>query len=316
MKFLTLLGCVALTGLTLAQVPEEGGPGEASIIRSCKVKNRIAFTIDDGPTMYTPQLLEALKNAGITATFYINAANLLRDEFGNPTPGVYQYLKDIYEAGHEIGSHTYNHACLTYECTNNNPGMKVMDTKEAFAEQIINNENVIYEAIGKYPATYRAPFGDGMNPGFVNATLKQWLYEYGYPYAIHWDIETQDMENQADPNNCLLVAQNHYNGEVGQKDTLITLQHAIPPTIEKIIPWVHDVWMPAHPEMKFVKVSECLGLTDDDVYKTTQGPKTDFKQPSETPTEDNDNKSDAKTIFNGLMGSVILILFTALLNYF
>jgi len=260
-----------------------------------------------------------LADAGITATFYINAANRLKDPEGNPLPSVVDFIKKIYEAGHEIGSHTYNHACLTYECEANNVGMKVMDSKEIFEEQIVKNEDVIYEAIGKYPATYRAPFGDGMNPGFNNSTLKQWLYEYGYPYAIHWDIETQDMEHQENPENCLLVAQQHYAEKEG-KNTLITLQHAIPPTIEKIIPWIKNEWMPAHKDMKFVKVSECLGLKDEDVYKTAKGPKTDFNQPdpnAKLPEDSGkDSKSDAKTIFNGLMGSIMLISITALLNYF
>jgi len=144
-----------------------------------------------------------------------------------------------------------------------------MDTKEAFTEQIVNNENVIFEAIGKYPATYRAPYGDGQNPGQVDETMLEWLKELGYPYAIHWDIETQDMEysNQS-IDIAFKQAQDHYNSETAQKDKLITLQHAIPVTIEKIIPWIKNEWMPKHPNMQFVKVSECLGLTDKDVYRT------------------------------------------------
>ncbi|KAG4095364.1 glycoside hydrolase/deacetylase [Neocallimastix lanati (nom. inval.)] len=244
----------------------------AEIYYTCKVPNTIAFTIDDGPTKNTPELLAALKAANITATFYVNAANVLKDPQGNPLPTVVPFIKDIYEAGHEIGSHTYNHACLTEQCVLNNPGMKVMNTKEAFSEQILNNEKVIFDAIGKYPASYRAPFGDGQNPGAVNDTLKEWLFDLGYPYAIHWDIETQDMEfsNQS-VDIAFAKAQEHYTSDIANHQTLITLQHAIPVTIEKIIPWVKSTWMPAHPNMRFVTVSECLGLPSDAVYKTVQG---------------------------------------------
>lgn len=248
---------------------DNSSPNKAQVIYSCVKPNTIAFTIDDGPTEHTPELLKALKEAGIVATFYVNAANVLKDPEGKPLDSVVPFIKDIYEAGHEIGSHTYNHACRTQTCKLNNPQSKIMDTKEAFTEQIVNNENVIFEAIGKYPATYRAPYGDGQNPGQVDETMLEWLKELGYPYAIHWDIETQDMEysNQS-IDIAFKQAQDHYNSETAQKDKLITLQHAIPVTIEKIIPWIKNEWMPKHPNMQFVKVSECLGLTDKDVYRT------------------------------------------------
>ncbi|ORX60124.1 glycoside hydrolase/deacetylase [Piromyces finnis] len=306
MKYISILSSLLLSGLTLAQ-------NQAQIFYSCAKPNTIALTIDDGPTEKNPELLDALDNIGIKATFYVNCNNLMKDVNGEPTALVAPYLKEIYERGHEIGSHTYNHACLTEQCILNNPLMKLMDTKETFTEQIVKNEDFIYNAIGVYPATYRAPFGDGQNPGNVNNTLLEWLYELGYPYAIHWDIETQDMENQnINDDYAFQQAQEHYNSEVGQKDKLITLQHAIPVTIEKIIPWIKDVWMPAHPNMKFVKVSECLGLTDADIYRTTKGP---VKNPS-SGNPSSDDSSNAKTIFTGLFGSVLLATISLLINYF
>jgi len=316
MKFSTVLSSLFLSGLTLAQ--------KAEIFYSCKQPNTIAITIDDGPTEKNPELLDALDAMGIKATFYINCDNVMRDANNQPTPLVKPYIQEIFKRGHEIGSHTYNHACFSQECIVNNPQMKFMGTREAFEEQIVLNENFIYDAIGKYPATYRAPFGDGQNPGNVNNTLLTWLYELGYPYAIHWDIETQDMEysNQSD-DIAFAKAQEHYNSEISKKDTLITLQHAIPVTIEKILPWVKDVWMPAHPNMKFVKVSECLGLTDDDVYKTAPGPKSPTKSKAISgkvqSNKNNSNTNDsngASSVYTGLLGSVVLVLFSTLLNYY
>jgi len=279
----------------------------AEIFYTCKVPNTIAFTIDDGPTEHTAELLAALKEANITATFYVNAANVLRDEQSNPLPAVIPFIKDIYDAGHEIGSHTYNHACFSEQCITNNPGMKLMNTKEAFTEQIVNNENIIHEAIGKYPASYRAPFGDGQNPGAVNDTLREWAFELGYPYIVHWDIETQDMEfsNQSD-DIAFAKAQEHYNGEVGQHNTLITLQHAIPVTIEKIIPWVKSTWMPAHPDMRFVTVSECLGLPSEAVYKSAPG-KIEKVQASSNNPNSGKESSDASMI-----KASVALLFTTL----
>ncbi|ORX80213.1 glycoside hydrolase/deacetylase [Anaeromyces robustus] len=311
MKLSTILNSLFLSGLAFTQ--------KAQVYYSCSVPNTIAFTIDDGPTEKIPELLNALDEAGIVATFYVNCNNLMKDTNGQPTALVKPYLQEIFKRGHEIGSHTYNHACLTPTCQLNNPGMLLMDTKETFTEQIKLNEDFIYNAIGVYPATYRAPFGEGQNPGAVNETMLEWLYELGYPYAIHWDIETQDMEYSFSNGDdfALQKAIEHYSSEVGQKDTLITLQHAIPVTIEKIIPWVRDVWKPAHPNMKFVKVSECLGLTDKDIYKTSPGPKTDSNTPSGNVSgkvNSSNNNSGANSIFSGLLITTILVLFNILLN--
>ncbi|ORX80214.1 glycoside hydrolase/deacetylase [Anaeromyces robustus] len=288
-----------------AAAPQSNQP-QAEIIYHCTVPNTIAFTIDDGPTEKTPELLAALKDAGIVATFYVNGANAMKDPSGEPLPQVKPFIKDIYDAGHEIGSHTYNHACLTEQCHLNNPTAVVMDSKEVFTDQIVKNEDLIFDAIGVYPATYRAPFGDGQNPGVVNNTLLEWLYDLGYPYAIHWDIETKDMENSFSGGDdfAFAEAKTHYEGELSNNDKLITLQHAIPVTIEKIIPYVKNVWMPAHPNMKFVKVSECLGLPSDAVYKKTKGPVIKPNDP--------DNKlttSDA-TMIKAYVAIVISTLFT------
>lgn len=266
MKYDTVLSSLLLSGLTLAQ--------KATVYYTCVKPNSIAFTIDDTPTFKNPELLEALDAAGIKATFFVNSNNLMRDVNGEPTAMVGPYLKEIYDRGHEIGSHTYSHACFSETCLQNNPAMKLMNTKETFTEEIVKNEDFIYNAIGVYPTTYRAPFGDGQNPGLVNDTLLEWLYELGYPYAVHWDIETRDMENSFSGGDdyAFAEAKRQYESPTAQNNTVITLQHAIPVTVEKIIPYIKKEWMPAHPNMKFVKVSECLGLPSDAVYKKSQGP--------------------------------------------
>ncbi|MFF2549693.1 polysaccharide deacetylase family protein [Nocardia sp. NPDC058058] len=60
----------------------------------------VALTLDDGPTERTPQLLKALADAGIPATFYLIGSELA----AHPEQGA-----AIARAGHEIGNHTYTH---------------------------------------------------------------------------------------------------------------------------------------------------------------------------------------------------------------
>ncbi|MFB7723386.1 polysaccharide deacetylase family protein [Nocardia sp. NPDC056100] len=60
----------------------------------------VALTLDDGPTERTPQLLKALADAGIPATFYLIGSELA----AHPDQGA-----AIARAGNEIGNHTYTH---------------------------------------------------------------------------------------------------------------------------------------------------------------------------------------------------------------
>lgn len=75
---------------------------------SCTSANNvklIALTFDDGPSYeFTPQALDALKERGAKATFFL---------VGQWLPGKDAIVDRIKSEGHQIGSHTYNHINLT-----------------------------------------------------------------------------------------------------------------------------------------------------------------------------------------------------------
>lgn len=75
------------------------------MITACTVPNTIALTYDDGPSHYTPKLLELLSEYGVRATFFVNGYHLRLD-------GRAKYLKRAHEEGHQIASHTYIHPSL------------------------------------------------------------------------------------------------------------------------------------------------------------------------------------------------------------
>lgn len=62
----------------------------------------IALTFDDGPHLeFTPRLLDALKAAGISATFFVIGERAARHR---------DILQRIAADGHEIGNHTWSHS--------------------------------------------------------------------------------------------------------------------------------------------------------------------------------------------------------------
>lgn len=71
-----------------------------AVINHCTVPDTIAIAFDDGPYIYTEQVLDILANASIHATFFFNG-----DWKGN----IYELshiVKRTLAEGHQIGSHS------------------------------------------------------------------------------------------------------------------------------------------------------------------------------------------------------------------
>ena len=79
---------------------------ENSSIRAEKtIAAKVALTFDDGPhPVYTPELLDGLKERGVCATFFVVGENI---------PGNEEILKRMDAEGHLIGNHTYSHVKLS-----------------------------------------------------------------------------------------------------------------------------------------------------------------------------------------------------------
>ena len=104
-------------------------------------KPKIAITFDDGPSaVYTPVLLDGLKERGVHATFFLIGKNI---EQGDNA----QIVKRMQEEGHLIGNHTYNHVEITR-----------VSNETAFQE--LKKTNDLIESITGEPVEFmRPPFG-------------------------------------------------------------------------------------------------------------------------------------------------------------
>lgn len=114
---------------------------ENSSIRAEKtITAKVALTFDDGPhPVYTPQLLDGLKERGVHATFFVVGKNILGNE---------ALLKRMETEGHLIGNHTYSHVKLSE-----------LDIARACAE-VEKTNALICEVTGKEPEFIRPPFGE------------------------------------------------------------------------------------------------------------------------------------------------------------
>ncbi|MEY8518729.1 polysaccharide deacetylase family protein [Lachnospiraceae bacterium 29-84] len=125
-------------------------------------KKMVAITFDDGPhPTYTPKMLEALRERGVKATFFL---------LGEEVEKYPEIVKQIEEEGHLIGNHSYKHEQLS----------KL--TMEQACTQVNRTNDLIYQVTGTYPSYLRPPFGDWHKEldGKVNMV------------EVLWDVDTLD----------------------------------------------------------------------------------------------------------------------------
>ena len=100
-------------------------------------ENLCAITFDDGPTRYTPYLLDLLEQYNIKATFFMLGKNaeLYKD-----------IVKRAINEGHEVESHSYSH-----------PNLKRLSI-EKITEEIKRTKDILI-SLGANPKYFRPPYG-------------------------------------------------------------------------------------------------------------------------------------------------------------
>lgn len=134
--------------------------------RDKKVKGYVALTFDDGPhPVYTPRLLEGLRERGVCATFFLIGQNIDGNE---------DIIKKMKEDGHLIGNHSQNHMQLTRERAG-----------EA-CEQISRTNEKIRQITGEVPEYVRPPYGSWSEELECLVPMK----------VVLWNLDTLDWRSQ------------------------------------------------------------------------------------------------------------------------
>lgn len=99
---------------------------------------RVYLTFDDGPSIYTGQILDILKANDVKATFFV----IGRDE------EYYEYYKRIVDEGHTIGMHSYSHVYQDFYAS-----------EDSFADELTRLNDLIYNVTGTKSQIFRFPGG-------------------------------------------------------------------------------------------------------------------------------------------------------------
>lgn len=146
-------------------------------------KPMVALTFDDGPSIYTPRILNCLEEYGQAATFFVVGTNAAR--YGD-------YMRRAYEMGCEIGNHTYNHPDLTYL------------SSESIANEMNQTNQYIRRAIGIDATVTRTPGGSYNSTVCTSITTP----------IIMWSIDTLDWKTRDTYSTVNAVLNNVQDGDI------------------------------------------------------------------------------------------------------
>ena len=125
----------------------------------------VALTFDDGPSFYTEGLLDTLKEHNVKATFFV---------LGSQVRIQSETIQRMFQEGHQIGNHTWDHPNLTQKAD------------AQIREQLQMTDDLITQIIGVPTPFLRPPYG-AYNDRVLAAT--------GVP-IIFWSVDPLDWRDR------------------------------------------------------------------------------------------------------------------------
>lgn len=205
------------SNITIEIVTKE--PTDKQLIRynvDTKGEKVIALTFDDGPwEKWTKEVLDVLEDNGALATFFT---------VGNRIPNDTESIQRMAKIGHEISTHTYDHAAGSGRSVS----LDLMSTEER-RDEVINGLQAITDITGKPASTiFRAPGGNFSKE--TAADLSDLVTA-----EIGWNIDTTDWKRpdantianrikSAEPGDIILM----HDGGGDRANTVEALKIALP----------------------------------------------------------------------------------------
>ncbi len=177
-------------------------------------KMRVALTFDDGPhPRYTPQILDILKEYGVSATFFAVGVN------AETYPEL--ILRELNE-GHEVGNHTYNHYHVN----------KL--TQTALCNDIMACNSALEKITQRHVRLFRPP------EGVCTGALKN-VCESEDLTIVLWSVDTRDWAHTSPEEIYTNVKKNVRNGSIILMHDFIGQNSPTPEALRKIIPMLQEL---------------------------------------------------------------------------
>lgn len=207
--------------------PESRTGTEAGITAAHKVY----LTFDDGPSIYTDQILDILDDYDVKATFFV---------VGKETETAAEAMKEIVARGHTLGMHSYSHKYT-----------EVYASMESFEEDFTKIHDLLYDTTGVESTVYRFPGGSSNTISRIDMSdFAEYLDTQGVRF-FDWNVSS------GDGGRVLLSVDElveNVTSHIEQRETAIILMHdsadkpttveALPTIIENILALDDTVILP------------------------------------------------------------------------
>jgi chitooligosaccharide deacetylase len=167
----------------------------------------VALSFDDGPSLWTEQILDLLAAAGARATFFV---------CGQVIEGREDTVRRCVAEGHEVANHTHTH-----------PELRDLDRAAIFAE-LDAASSAIESVLGARPLCFRPPYFES------SPDIEAVSRELGLGEPVGADAWTTDWDQQ--PAEQMVAA----IGATCRAGSIIDLHDAIPPQDRAPTPSTRD----------------------------------------------------------------------------
>ncbi len=200
-------------------------------LKANEAAHKVYLTFDDGPSIYTEEILEILNQYNVKATFFV---------VGKDNDEARELLNEIVENGHSLGMHSYSHK---YD--------EIYASVDNFAKDMQKLQDYLYDVTGVKSTIYRFPGGSSNAVSEINMkdfakylntqdiTFYDWNISSGDGGSIQ--LSTQDLVDNCTKN-------------ITNWDTSVILLHdsaekkstvdALPMIIESILAMENTVILP------------------------------------------------------------------------
>ena len=193
--------------------------------------HKVYLTFDDGPSIYTNDILDILDSYNVKATFFV---------VGKERTGAEEALQRIVAEGHTLGMHSYSHK---YK--------ELYESMDSFTEDFEQIRDYIYQATGVESVCYRFPGGSSNTVSEIDMhEFIDYLDSQGVEY-YDWNVSSGDGGSMKLSTDTLLE---NCTKDIASRDTSIILLHdsaekpttveALPDIIENILARPDTVILP------------------------------------------------------------------------
>ncbi len=192
-------------------------------------KKLVYLTFDDGPSEYTEEILDILKQYDVKATFFVLAKDGYEEEY-----------QRIIDEGHTLALHSYTHQYS-----------QIYESPEAFRQDVTQLSDYLFEITGYRCEFYRFPGGSSNTIiQFDKDECFDVLEEEGLVY-FDWNVTSKDASTYRLSSQA--IVSNVLNG-TAQSDSSVVLMHdasdkyttvqALPQIIESLQADENTVFLP------------------------------------------------------------------------